>query len=48
MKRLVQWADVVVENFRPKVMDGLGIGYEWMASVNPRIIYRGGNRTRRG
>ncbi len=36
--RLVQTADVVVENFRPDVKERLGIGYEALASVNPRII----------
>jgi crotonobetainyl-CoA:carnitine CoA-transferase CaiB-like acyl-CoA transferase len=36
--RLVQNADVVVENFRPDVKDRLGIGYEALRSVNPRII----------
>ena len=32
-------ADVVVENFRPGVMARLGLGYEDMQAVNPRIIY---------
>lgn len=32
-------SDVVVENFRPKVCDRLGIGYENLKKVNPRIIY---------
>jgi formyl-CoA transferase len=32
-------ADVIVENFRPDVKDRLGIGYEAMAAVNPRIVY---------
>src|SRR5690606_30188251 len=36
--RLVGTADVVVENFRPDVKDRLGIGYEALAAVNPRII----------
>ncbi len=36
--RLVKAADVVVENFRPDVKDRLGIGYEALAAVNPRII----------
>ena len=36
--RLVEKADVVVENFRPDVKDRLGIGYEALQAVNPRII----------
>lgn len=32
-------ADVVVENFRPGVMDGLGLGYETVATSNPSSIY---------
>lgn len=36
--KLVAHADVVVENFRPGVMDKLGIGYEAMRRVNPRIV----------
>ncbi len=38
-RRLAETADVVVENFRPGVMDALGIGYQAMAERNPRIIY---------
>jgi len=36
---LVKTADVIVENFRPGVVDRLGIGYEPMSAINPRIIY---------
>lgn len=35
---LVKHADVVLENFRPDVMPRLGIGYERLAAVNPRLI----------
>ena len=36
--KLVTTADVVVENYRPDVKDRLGIGYEALKAVNPRII----------
>jgi crotonobetainyl-CoA:carnitine CoA-transferase CaiB-like acyl-CoA transferase len=36
--KLVEGADVVVENFRPDVKDKLGIGYEALRDVNPRIV----------
>ncbi len=39
LKRLVGISDVVVENFRPGVMDRLGIGYEALREVNPGIVY---------
>ncbi len=38
-RRLAETADVVIENFRPGVMDALGIGYDAMSTKNPRIIY---------
>jgi CoA:oxalate CoA-transferase len=37
--KLVSRADVLVENFRPGTMDGLGLGYEALQAVNPRVIY---------
>jgi CoA:oxalate CoA-transferase len=37
--RLVQQADVLVENFRPDVMGRLGLGAEEMLKLNPRLIY---------
>jgi crotonobetainyl-CoA:carnitine CoA-transferase CaiB-like acyl-CoA transferase len=37
--RLARGADVLVENFRPAVMDRLGLGYERLAAENPRLIY---------
>ena len=37
--RLVKDADVVVENFRPGVMERLGLGYKILAEINPRLIY---------
>ena len=37
--KLVEKADVVVENYRPGVMDKLGLGYDVLSKRNPRIIY---------
>ena len=39
VKKLAAKADVVMENFRPGVMDKLGIGYEVLKAVNPKLIY---------
>jgi crotonobetainyl-CoA:carnitine CoA-transferase CaiB-like acyl-CoA transferase len=39
VRRLVPTADVVWENFRPGVMDKLGLGYDALALLNPRLIY---------
>ena len=39
LKQLAAWADVLVENFRPDVKDRLGIGYEALKTVNPRLVY---------
>jgi formyl-CoA transferase len=39
LKRLVTKADVVIENFRPDVKRRLGIDYEALSAINPRLIY---------
>ena len=38
-KRLVRTADVVVENFRPGVMDRLGVGFEVLRQERPKLVY---------
>ncbi|MBM4257640.1 MAG: CoA transferase [Deltaproteobacteria bacterium] len=39
-RRLIQWTDIVLENFRSKdVMEKLGLGYAAMSALNPRVIY---------
>src|SRR3954468_3277298 len=40
LKRLVKdWADVLVENYRPGAFKALGLGYEDMSKLNPRLVY---------
>jgi crotonobetainyl-CoA:carnitine CoA-transferase CaiB-like acyl-CoA transferase len=39
VRQLAAEADVVMENFRPGVMDRLGIGYAALSVINPRLIY---------
>src|SRR5437764_10748153 len=39
LKKLVAGADVLVENYRPGAFEALGLGYEALAAVNPRLIY---------
>ncbi len=39
LKRLVEKADVLVENYRPDVKFRLGIDYETLAEINPRLVY---------
>ena len=39
LKRLAKTADVLVENYRPGAFEALGLGYEAMATLNPRLVY---------
>ncbi len=39
LKRLVQGADIMVENYRPGAFAALGLGYDMMSEINPRLIY---------
>src|SRR6516165_8904259 len=39
LKKLVAGADVLVENYRPGALDALGLGYDALSVINPRLIY---------
>ena len=39
LKRLTQSADVLVENYRAGVLDKLGLGYDALSALNPRLVY---------
>lgn len=39
LKEMVKKADIIMENFRPGTMEKLGVGYDVLKEVNPRIIY---------
>ena len=39
LARIASASDVLVENFRPGVLDGLGLGYDALSAANPRLIY---------
>jgi len=38
-ERLARATDILIENYRPGVMDGLGLGFAALAARNPRLIY---------
>ena len=42
LRQMVQRADVLLENFSPGTMDGLGVGYDSLKILNPRLIYATG------
>src|SRR5262249_9801435 len=39
LKKLAATADVFVENYRPGAFEALGLGYEALSAINPRLIY---------
>lgn len=39
VKKLITQADIIIENFRPGVMDKIGLGYAQVKTLNPQIIY---------
>ncbi len=39
IERLLRWGDVLVHNFRPGAMERLGLGYDQVRPLNPRLIY---------
>jgi crotonobetainyl-CoA:carnitine CoA-transferase CaiB-like acyl-CoA transferase len=39
VRRLAERADVVVQNFRPGVVDRLGVGWTQLSALNPRLVY---------
>jgi crotonobetainyl-CoA:carnitine CoA-transferase CaiB-like acyl-CoA transferase len=38
-KRLIVWADVVAENYTPRVMQGFGLDWDQVRAINPRVVY---------
>ncbi|WP_428485875.1 CaiB/BaiF CoA transferase family protein [Rhodopila sp.] len=42
LKQMVARADVLLENFAPGTLDGLGVGYDVLQQVNPKLVYATG------
>jgi crotonobetainyl-CoA:carnitine CoA-transferase CaiB-like acyl-CoA transferase len=42
LKQMVARADVLLENFSPGTLDGLGVGYDILKTINPRLVYATG------
>jgi crotonobetainyl-CoA:carnitine CoA-transferase CaiB-like acyl-CoA transferase len=42
-RKLAERADVIIENYRPGVMDRLGLGYAQIHALNPRVVYASGS-----
>src|SRR5690606_10564367 len=41
VKQLIARADVLIHNFRPGIMDRLGLGWDDVRALNPRLVYAG-------
>jgi CoA:oxalate CoA-transferase len=39
VRKLIERADVLIQNFRPGVMEGIGLDYEKVRKINPRLVY---------
>ncbi len=39
VRKLIERADVLIQNFRPGVMEGIGLDYEKVRAINPRLVY---------
>ena len=39
VKKLIEKADVMISNFRPGIMEKLGLDYEKVKTINPKIVY---------